>query len=83
MHRLLDSIEADGIVVSKMVGSIRLYELRQAPWTTRLRALLLAVVQGDRRLADDVAVARTLMLAGGFSNRTHLRRVLGFENDVD
>ncbi len=40
MLRLMDPLEADGLVISEMVGSIRLYRLIEAPWTSALTALV-------------------------------------------
>jgi hypothetical protein len=79
MHRLLDPLEADGVLTSWMVGSIRLYRLVEASWTPALRGLVEQILVLHPSLASRVRAARSLMLAGGFSNRVHLRRWLGLE----
>lgn len=76
MLRLMDPLEADGVVQSRMVGSIRLYRLRPARWAGAVKTLVSAVAQHDPSVAQATAVARALMLSGGFSNRMHLRKVL-------
>jgi hypothetical protein len=79
MHQLLDPIEADGIFVSEMVGSIRLYALASKPWTKPLEAVVRSIVASRPDLANHLAPAETLMLTGDYSNRVHLRRELGYE----
>jgi hypothetical protein len=79
MHSLLDPLEADGVLISDMFGSIRLYALKPEPWTAALKTLALEVLRQHKPLESRIAPARTLMLTGGFSNRKHLRRRLGFE----
>jgi hypothetical protein len=76
---LMDPIEADGLVVSEMVGSIRLYRFPKTGWTPTLIALIETILDQHPHLASRVSAARALMLSGGFSNRVHLRRKLGFE----
>jgi hypothetical protein len=79
MHRLMDPIEEDGLVVSEMVGSIRLYSFAPGPCIAPLRALVEAMLAAYPKFRTPVDVARRLMLHGGFSNRVHLRRQLGLE----
>jgi len=79
MLRLIDPIEADGLVVSEMVGSIRLYQFPKTGWTPTLTALIKTILDQHPLIASRVAAAKVLMLSGGFSNRVHLRRKLGFE----
>ncbi|HTD33679.1 MAG TPA: helix-turn-helix domain-containing protein [Candidatus Elarobacter sp.] len=62
MLRLMDPLEADAVVVSARFGSIRLYTLAEAPWTSAFRALARAVVAQDPQLAETAAIASTLML---------------------
>jgi len=77
MHRLLDPIEADGIFVSRMVGSIRLYSLPARRWAEPLRQLTRAILENHPILASRVSSGQRLMLSGSFSGRVHLRRQLG------
>jgi hypothetical protein len=79
MHRLLDPIEADGVFQSRMIGSIRIYSLADQPWAVPLATLAARILEEHPRLASRVSVARSMMLTGGYSNRVHLRRELGFE----
>jgi hypothetical protein len=77
MLRLLDPLEADGLLISEMFGSIRLYALAPAPWSSAAKNLARAILQENGQLASRVAPARALMLTGDYSNRVHLRRLLG------
>ncbi len=79
MHRLLDPLEADGVLTSGMVGSIRLYRLFKAPWTEPLIALCQAVLRVRPDLASVIAPARILLVHGQCSGRVHLRAHLGLE----
>lgn len=76
MLRLLDPLEADGLLISEMFGSIRLYALAPAPWSSAAKNLARAILQENGQLASRVAPARALMLTGDYSNRVHLRRLL-------
>jgi len=79
MLRLMDPIEADGVVVSEMVGSIRLYEFPKTGWAPTVTTLIGEILNRDPVLQSRVKAARALMLTGRFSNRIHLRRQLGFK----
>ena len=79
MHRLLDPIEADGVFTSKMIGSIRIYSLAPGPWAAPLEHFGRAILERHPLLASRVSSGRRMVVTGGFSNRIHLRRVLGYE----
>jgi hypothetical protein len=79
MHQLLDPIEADGIFVSQIVGSIRLYSLADMPWAQPLRKVVQAIVAERPKLVSRIAPGEQLLLTGRFSNRVHLRRWLGID----
>jgi len=79
MHRLLDPLEADGLVTSGMAGSIRLYSLAKAAWLRAMLDLSRAVLACRPDMASRIGPARTLMLHGRHSSRTNLRRRLGME----
>jgi hypothetical protein len=74
MLRLLDPIEADGVLESRIVGSIRVYRLVQHPWTA---ALATAVLEHRPDLASRVSAAKTMLRTGASSGLVHLRRRLG------
>jgi hypothetical protein len=74
MHQLMDPIEADKVVVSEMVGSIRIYSVIDEPWTPALNALAKAMVSSQPSLENRIEAGRVLIKTGGFSNRVHLRR---------
>jgi hypothetical protein len=67
MQKFMDPLQADGIVRSRMVGSIR--EL--------VRSILVA----DALLSGLAEIGAVLFKTGGFSNRTFLRRKLGLQAD--
>jgi len=79
MHRLLDPIEADGVFESRMIGSIRIYSLPLRPWAKPLGTLAAAILREHPKWASRVSVTKKMMLTGGYSNRVHLRRELGYE----
>ncbi len=82
MHRLLDPLEADGLVTSGMAGSIRLYGLAKAPWLPAVLDVCRSVLTCRPDMASRIAPARTLMAHGKHSGRTNLRRRLGLEPPV-
>jgi hypothetical protein len=79
MLKLLDPLEDDGLLVSAMFGSIRLYCLAIAPWLPTVLDLCRSVLTCRPDLASRIAPARTLMAYGRHSGRTNLRRRLGLE----
>ena len=79
MHRLMDPIEADGLISSRMVGGVRLCSLRETSWTSPLRRLVGAILDEDGVLASRMQAANVMFRSGKFSSRVHLRRRLGLE----